>query len=220
MESTILTNEEDEVEEEETLVEKFARFQAEVHKLQQKPDALEKELTTQRAKLERMKVGRAGQLAQDQTQKAEVLLKEIQKLEPEIEVLEAKLSALGPGGRESAQSLVADSPGSPLFDLACQIVEEVAALAPDLEDKLQIFLHHGLDDKKLEYLAAIESFANGLHKLWQIALAGLTAQKYLPNDLRVIKKPRLIAPLTTVFEINYEDIGEYYQPLSRTSLPD
>ena len=206
--------------EEVSLQDKFAEFQAEVRKLRQKPAGLEEELSVKQSKLARLKTGRAANLAQDEMKKADTLLREIKKLEPEIEILEAKLQALSPGGRESVQSLVAAAPGSPLYDMALDIVAEVAETAPDLEKELQYFVSWGAEELKQEYLEKIADFMERLSELWEISFAGLTCQQYISEHLRSCKRPRLIPPLQSVFEIDVMEIGEHYRPLSRTSLPD
>ena len=59
-----------------------------------------------------------------------------------------------------------------------------------------------------------------LAELWEILRAGLTAQSYLPEHLRKCKKPRLIAPMQSHFEIDHMQVGEVYKPLSKVLLPD
>jgi DNA repair exonuclease SbcCD ATPase subunit len=203
-----------------TLQDKFAEFQSEVQKLRQKPAGLESQLSDLQGKLSRLKTGRAANLAQDEMKKSEILAEQIKKLEPKIEVIEAKLQALGPGGKESVQALVAAAPGSPLYDLALDIVAQAAETCPDLEAELREFVNYGAEELKRQYLDKIGAFSERLSALWQIAFAGLTAQQYLPEDLRSCKRPRLIPPNQASFEIDVMEIAEHYRPLSRTSLPD
>jgi DNA repair exonuclease SbcCD ATPase subunit len=203
-----------------TLIEKFNSFQSQVQALRQKPAGLEQELSVKQAKLARLKAGRAANLAQDEMKKAETLEGEIKKLEPEIEIIELKLQALGPGGKESAQRLVAAAPGSPLFDMAVDIVADSADVCPGLEAELKEFVNYGAEELKRQYLDKIGAFSEKLSKLWSIAFAGLTAQQYISEDLRSCTKPRLIAPNQASFEIDVMEIAEHYRPLSRTALPD
>ena len=98
--------EEAQVEEKVSLEDKFAEFELQIKDLRQKPAGLESQLSDLQGKLSRLKAGRAANLAQDEMKKAETLAVEIKKLEPEIEVIEAKLQALGPGGKESVQALI------------------------------------------------------------------------------------------------------------------
>ena len=114
------------------LIDRFGQFQSEVKALQQKPQGLEQELSTKRGMLERLNAGRKSNLALEEVEKAEILEKQIKKLELEIEILEAKLAAFGPGGKKSSQALVANAPGSQLYELADGIVNEAAEIAPGL----------------------------------------------------------------------------------------
>jgi hypothetical protein len=199
---------------------KFEQFQTGAQDLVRKPQSVAIELSTLQGKLSRLKAGRSARLAQDETEKADVLLGEIQKLEPQIEILEAKQAAFGNGGKESVQNLVAAAPGSPLYDLAVDIVAEAAETAPGLEKELQYFIKWGAKEETQKYLEKIQDFSTKLHELWEIAYAGLTAQKYLPEDLRSCKKPRLVSPGQGHFEIDDTAIAEVYRPLSRINLPD
>lgn len=212
--------EEAQVEEKVSLEDKFAEFELQIKDLRQKPAGLESQLSDLQGKLSRLKAGRAANLAQDEMKKAETLAVEIKKLEPEIEVIEAKLQALGPGGKESVQALIQNSPGSKLFELAQSIVEEVAEIAPGLEEKLQYFCSWGIAEEKEKYLKIIEDFSEKLSVLYDILRAGLLCQQFLPAEFRKCKKLRLISPAQNQFEIDVMEIGQIYKPLSRTSLPD
>ena len=64
----------------ETLEDRFARFQSEVKKLNQKPEALTKELSVKQEKLERLRAGHLAQLALGEIKKAETLNKQIEPL--------------------------------------------------------------------------------------------------------------------------------------------
>ena len=134
----------------------------------------------------------------------------------EVEVLAAQISAFG----QSAQTIISNAPGSELFDLAAGIVDEAADVCPGLEAELKKFVNWTAEELKQEYLEKIGAFSERLAELWGINFAGLTAQKYLPEDLRPVKKVRLIAPMQSAFEIDVMEIGEHYRPLSRTALPD
>jgi hypothetical protein len=204
----------------EILIEKFNSFQSQVQALRQKPAGLEQELSVKRLKLERLRTARFSQLALEEVEKAKILAKEIDKLEPEIEILEAKISAFGPGGKESVQALVAAAPGSELFIMAESIVEAAAAVAPDLEKELQYFISWKSEELKQEYLSKIGDFSEQHAELWELSYSGITAGKYLPPERRKCKKPRLVPPLQSLFEIGINDVGQVYRPLSRTSLPD
>ena len=205
---------------EKTLIDRFDEFQTKVRDLQQKPQNLQGELSVKSAKLERLKMARSSQLALDETEKAKVLAKEIEKLQEEVDTIEAKISAHGPGGRDSAQALVANAPGSDLYNLAVSIVEQAAEIAPPLEKELKYFIDWGAGEEKRKYLDKISEFANKLAELWGILEAGLTAQKYLPEHLRQCKKPRLIAPMQSSFEVDVMQVGTVYKPLSKVFLPD
>jgi len=204
----------------ETLIDRFNSFQAEVRKLQAKPQGLEQELSAKKGKLVRLKRARSSQLALDETEKAKVLAKEIEKLAEEVEVVEAKAAAFGPGGSQSAQKIVENAPDSDLYNQAMSIVQEAAEIAPGLEKELQYFVNWGAEEQKEKYLKVIEDFSEKLSELWEISFAGLTAQKYLPEDVRHCKKPRLIAPGQNHFKIGVLEVGELYKPLSRVNLPD
>lgn len=165
------------------LMGRFYEFQAEVKKLERKPEGLEQELSAKRGKLERLRAARASQLAMDETEKAKILAAEIKKLEAAIEPLEAKVAAFGPGGRRSVQTLVANAQDSELFNLALSIVNEAAETAPALENEIHKFLSFDLDLAKQEYLKTVDDFSDKVTRLWEICRAGLTAQKYLPEEL-------------------------------------
>ena len=203
-----------------SLEDKFAEFQAEVRKLRQKPQGLESQLSDLQGKLSRLKAGRAANLALDETKKAEILVNQIKEIEPKIEVLEAKAAAFSSGGSASPQAIVQNAPDSELYNLALSIVAEASELAPGLEKELQHFVNWGFEEEKQKYIAKIADFMERLSELWEISFAGLTCQQYISEDLRSHKKPRLIPPLQSVFEIDVMEIGEHYRPLSRTSLPD
>jgi len=202
------------------LSDKFNDFQIEVGKLQSKPQDLERQLSEKQGKLSRLTVARSSQLALDETEKAKTLAKQIESLQEEIEILQAKIAAYGPGGQRSAQYLVANAGGSELFDLALSIVEKSADIAPDLETELQYFVSWGAEEEKQKYLDKIEDFSNKLAKLWEICRAGLYCQQFLPDELRQCRKPRLIAPLQSKFQIDVTQVGEVYKPLSKVYLPD
>ena len=80
---------------EETVIDRFNEFQQKARALQQKPENLQAELSQKAGKLARFKVARASQLALDETEKAEILAKKIEKLEEEVEIIQAKISAHG-----------------------------------------------------------------------------------------------------------------------------
>ncbi len=178
----------------ETLEDRFARFQSEVKKLNQKPEALTKELSVKQEKLERLRAGHLAQLALGEIKKAATLNKQIEPLAEEVEVLATQISAFG----QSAQTLISNAPGSELFDLAAGIVDESADICLVLEAKLQKFVTWGADELKQKYIDEIEKFASDMVILWETAFARLTAQKYLPEDLRICKKPRLIPPMQSL----------------------
>jgi len=202
------------------LSDKFNDFQIEVGKLQSKPQDLERQLSANQGKLARLKVARSSQLALDETEKAKTLAKQIESLQEEIEILQAKIAAYGPGGQRSAQYLVANAGGSELFDLALSIVEKSADIAPDLETELQYFVSWGAEGEKQKYLDKIEDLSNKLAKLGATCRAGLYCQQFLPDELRQCRKPRLIAPLQSKFQIDVTQVGEVYKPLSKVYLPD
>ena len=103
---------------------------------------------------------------------------------------------------------------------AVSIVEQASEIAPGLEAELKKLVNWGAEELQQEHLSKIGDFAEKLAELWEISFAGLTAQKYLPAELRKCKKTRLIPPMQSAFEIDVTEIGQQYRPLSRTSLPD
>jgi hypothetical protein len=202
----------------EALIERFDQFQADVKALQQKPAGLSQELSVKRGKLERLKAGRISNLAQEELGKAEILEKQIMQLEPEIEILEAKISAFGPGGKNSAQAIVASTPDSKLFKEAASIAQQASEIVPTLEGELKEFMSFGVDAERERYLKVIEDFSEKLLALWQISRAGIFCGTYLPEELRSGKPPRLVAPEQGHFEIDASQIATVYRRLSKTAF--
>jgi hypothetical protein len=201
------------MEKNEELIEKINAFESEVRALRKKPQGFGQELSAKRRKLERLMSGHETNLVLNKVKDAEILAKEIKKVETEIKTLEFEQNTFG----DQAEVAIGD-PDSRLFNDAASIVAEAHAQIVPLERELKKFINGDLDHEKERYLKAISDFSEKLRLLWDLTRAGLVAQKFLPKELQVCKPPVLVSPDQGDFEINAEKVSEVYKRLSKTAF--